>query len=121
MSSIKGFAWSFIFLLTFGIYGSIPTYVVFSYWEWLNALRFDGEPIYTLSLFVLFLWIVSLIVTLIYIVAMIRAIVQRKSEDLGIPKGVKGFGLVSTIVVVVFMVVWYLLFNQVAFFSMIRP
>lgn len=124
MSSIKGFLWSFVFLLTFGIYGSIPTYVVFSYWEWLNALRYpavDGQPIYTLSLFVLFLWIVSLIVTLIYIVAMVRAIVQRKSEDLGIPKGVKGFGLVSTIVVVVFMVVWYLLFNQVAFFSMIPP
>jgi len=121
MSSIKGFAWAFVFLLTFGIYSSIPTYLIFSHWEWLNALRFDEEPIYTLSLFVLFLWIVSLIVTLIYIVAMIRAIVQRKSEDLGIPKGVKGFGLVSTIVVVVFMVVWYLLFNQVAFFSMIPP
>jgi hypothetical protein len=52
---------------------------------------------------------------------MVRAIVQRKSEDLGIPKGVKGFGLVSTIVVIVFMVVWYLLFSQVAFFSMIPP
>ena len=121
MSSVKGFAWSFVFLLTFGIYGSIPTYVIFTYWEWLNALRYAGQPIYTLSLFVLFLWIVSLLVTLIYIVAMIRAIVQRKSEDLGIPKGVKGFGLVSTIVVVVFMVVWYLVFKQVAFFSMIRP
>jgi len=119
MSSIKGFLWSFVFLLTFVIYGSIPSYVIISYWEWLNALRYAGQPIYTLSLFVLFLWIVSLLVTLIYIVAMIRAIVQRKSEDLGIPKGVKGFGLVSTIVVVVFMVVWYLLFNQVAFFSMI--
>jgi hypothetical protein len=121
MSSIKGFLWSFVFLLTFGIYSSIPTYVIFSYWEWLNALRYAGQPIYTLSLFVLFLWIVSLLVTLIYIVATIRAIVQRKSEDLGIPKGVKGFGLVSTIVVVVFMVVWYLLYNQVAFFSMVPP
>ena len=116
MSSIKGFLWSFVFLLTFGIYGSIPTYLIFSYWEWLNALRYAGQPIYTLSLFVLFLWIVSLLVTLIYIVATIRSIVQRKNENLGIPKGVKGFGLVSTIVVVVFMVVWYLLFNQVAFF-----
>ncbi len=86
-----------------------------------EALRFAGESIYTLSLFVLFLWIVSLLVALIYIVVTIRAIVQRKSEDLGISKGVKGFGLVSTIVVVVFMVVWYLLFNQVAFFSMIAP
>jgi len=108
-------------LLTFVIYGSIPSYVIISYWEWLNALRYAGQPIYTLSLFVLFLWIVSLLVTLIYIVAMIRAIVQRKSEDLGIPKGVKGFGLVSTIVVIVFMVVWYLLYNQVAFFSMMPP
>ena len=68
----------------------------------------------------LFLWIVSLIITLIYIVAMIRAFVQRNNEEgLGIPKGVKGFGLVSTVIIVVFMIIWYLIFNQIAFFSMI--
>ena len=69
----------------------------------------------------LFLWIVSLIVVLIYIVAMIRAIVQRKNEDLGIPRGVKGFGLISTSIMVVFMIIWYLIFNQVAFFIMAPP
>jgi hypothetical protein len=54
-------------------------------------------------------------------VAMIRAFIQRKSEDLGIPRGVKGFGLVSTVIVIVFMLIWYLIFNQIAFFSMIPP
>jgi hypothetical protein len=69
----------------------------------------------------LFLWIVAIIIVLIYIVAMIRAFIQRKSEDLGIPKGVKGFGLISTIIVVLFMVIWYLIFRQIAFFSMVPP
>jgi len=91
MSSIKRFAWSFVFLLTAAIYGSIPTHLIFNYWAWLNTLRYDGEPIYTLLLFVLFLWIVALLITLIYIVAAIRAIVQRKSENSGIPKGVYRF------------------------------
>jgi hypothetical protein len=70
----------------------------------------------------LFLWIVSLIVTLIYIVAMIRAFLQRNNEEgLGIPKGIKGFGLVSTAIIVAFMIIWYFVFNQIAFFSMIPP
>ncbi len=70
----------------------------------------------------LFLWIVALIVTLIYIVAMIRAFIQRNNEEgLGIPKGINGFGLVSTIIIVGFMIIWYLLFKQIAFFSMIPP
>ncbi|TFG16631.1 MAG: hypothetical protein EU533_08870 [Promethearchaeota archaeon] len=121
MSSLKGYLWSVTFLLTAAIYGSIPTYLIVSYWRWLNALTFNGEPIYTLTLFMLFLWIVSLIITLIYLVAMIRAIVQRKNEDLGIPKGVSYFGLITDIVLVAFMIVWYLIFNQVAFFSMVSP
>ncbi|NVM45789.1 MAG: hypothetical protein HWN79_12815 [Candidatus Lokiarchaeota archaeon] len=121
MSSFKGFLWSFVFLLTAAIYSSIPTYLIFSYWAWLGTLRFDGEPIYTLLLFVLFLWIVALIITLIYIVAMIRAIIQRKNEDSGIPKGVYRFGFVSTIAIIAYMVVWYILFNEIAFFSMLPP
>ncbi len=121
MSSTKGFMWSFVFLLTAVIYSSIPTYLIFSYWEWLNTLRFDGEPIYTLLLFVLFLWIVALIITIIYIVAMIRAIVQRKNESSGIPKGVYRFGTVSTVMVIGYMVVWFILFNKIAFFSMLPP
>ena len=121
MSSIKRFAWSFVFLLTAGIYGSIPTHLIFNYWVWLNTLRFDGEPIYTLLLFVLFLWIVALLITLIYIVATIRAIVQRKSEDTGIPKGVYRFGVASTVIVIGYMVVWYILFTKRAFFSLLPP
>jgi len=121
MSSFKGFAWSFVFFLTAAIYGSIPTHLIFNYWAWLNTLRFDGEPIYTLLLFVLFLWIVALIITLIYIVAAIRAIVQRKSEDTGIPKGVYRFGGVSSVAIVAYMVVWFILFKEIAFFSMLPP
>ena len=121
MSSFRGFLWSFVFLLTAAIYSSIPTHLIFNYWAWLNTLRFDGEPIYTLLLFVLFLWIVALIITLIYIVAMIRAVIQRKNEDSGIPKGVYRFGFVSTIAIIVYMVEWYILFHKIAFFSMLPP
>ncbi|MHA1457404.1 MAG: hypothetical protein ACTSR5_15760 [Promethearchaeota archaeon] len=109
MSSVKGYSWSFIFLLAAVIYGSIPTYLIVVYWQWLNAFTI-----------LLFLWIISLIVTLIYLVAMIRAIVQRKSEDLGIPKGVKYLGLITTVVIITFMTIWYILFQEVAFFTM-RP
>ncbi|MHA2006562.1 MAG: hypothetical protein ACXABO_07485 [Promethearchaeota archaeon] len=115
-NSIKGVLWGILFLLTAVIYSSIPTYLIVRFWVWLNSF-----PVYTLSLFMLFLWIVGIIVVLIYSVAMIRAFIQRKNEDLGIPKGVKGFGLVSTVILVVFMLIWYLLFNQIAFFSMIPP
>ena len=121
MSSAKGYLWSFIFLLTAAIYGSIPTYLIITYWPWLNALEFNGEPMYTLTLFLLFLWIISDIITLIYFVAMIRAILQRKSEDMGISKGIKLYGLISSILVIIFMIVWYFIFGQIAFFSMTRP
>ena len=121
MSSIRGYAWAFVFFLTAGIYGSIPTYLIFNYWAWLGTLRFEGEPIYTLLLFVLFCWIVALIITLIYIVAAVRAIFQRKNEDSGIPKGVYRYAVGSTVIVVTFMVVWFILFNKIAFFSMIPP
>ena len=121
MSSTKGFAWAFVFLLTSIIYSSIPTHLIFNYWAWLNTLRFDGAPVYTLLLFVLFLWIVALLITIIYIVAMIRAIVQRKNESSGIPKGVYRFGTVSTVMIIGYMVVWFIFFNKIAFFSMLPP
>ena len=117
----KGFAWAFVFLLTSIIYSSIPTHLIFNYWAWLNTLRFDGQPVYTLLLFVLFLWIVALLITLIYITALIRAIIQRKNEDTGIPKGVYRFGIGSTVIVISYMVVWFILFNKIAFFSMLPP
>jgi hypothetical protein len=108
-------------LLTAAIYSSIPTHLIFNYWAWLNTLRFDNEPVYTLLLFVLFLWIVSLLITLIYIVAAIRAIVQRKSEESGIPKGIFRFGVVSSVGIVAFMITWYIITNKIAFFSMLPP
>jgi hypothetical protein len=111
-NSLKGVLWGIVFFFTAVIYSSIPTYLIVRFWVWLNEL-----PVYTLSLFMLFLWIVAIIVVLIYIVAMIRAFIQRKSEDLGIPKGVKGFGLISTLIIIVFMVIWYFIFGQIAFFS----
>ncbi|MFW9900566.1 MAG: hypothetical protein ACFFDY_04690 [Candidatus Thorarchaeota archaeon] len=115
--AFKGIAWGFIFFLTAIIYSTIPTYLIVRFWVWLNSF-----PVYTLSLFMLFLWIVAIIIVLIYIVAMIRAFIQRNNEEgLGIPRGVKGFGLISTIIIVVFMVIWYILFGQIAFFAMVPP
>ncbi|MFX1431637.1 MAG: hypothetical protein ACFFCY_15840 [Promethearchaeota archaeon] len=115
--AFKGIAWGIVFLLTAVIYAAIPSYLIIRFWVWLNIF-----PVYTLSLFMLFLWIVALIIVVIYVVAMIRAFIQRNNEEgLGIPKGVKGFGLISTVVVLAFMLVWYLLFNQIAFFGMIPP
>jgi len=121
MSSIKGILWSIVFFLSAAIYGSIPTYLIVTFWKWLNNLTFMGEPVYTLSLFVLFLWIITLLITLIYLIAGIRAIVQRKNDDLGISKGIKYFGLISTIITITFMTIWYLLFGEIAFFSMVPP
>jgi len=121
MSSFRGFVWSFVFFLTAVIYGAIPTHLIFNYWAWLGTLSFAGEPIYTLLLFVLFCWIVALIITLIYIVAAIRAIIQRKNEDSGIPKGVYRIGTASTVIIITYMVVWFILFNKIAFFSMLPP
>ena len=115
--ALKGIAWGFVFFLTAMVYSAIPTYLIIRYWVWLNSF-----PIYTLSLFMLFLWIVAIIIVLIYVVAMIRAFIQRNNpEGLGIPRGVKGFGIVSTVIMVSFMSIWYLIFNQIAFFAMVPP
>jgi len=121
MSSVKGYLWSIVFFLTAAIYSSIPTYVIVVYWPLLNSFELDGRPVYTIPLFILFLWIIALIIFVIYVVAMIRAIIQRKNEDLGIPKGIKYYGLISSIVVIAFMIIWFILFNEIAFFSMTRP
>ena len=119
----KGILWSIVFLITTVIYFSIPTYLIFTYWIWLNDLVDpEGQPIYTFALLALFLYFVTLLVGLIYSIATVRAIVQRKNEEgLGIPKGVKGFGLVSTIFVVSLMVIWYILFNEIAIFTFRPP
>jgi len=113
----KGFAWSVVFILSGIIFSVIPTYLIVTFWSWLNSLTLNGDPIYTLSLFILFLWIVCLLMSVIYYVATVRAIVQRKNEDLGIPKGVKGFGLAAVIIIITFMVLWYVFMNEIAFFA----
>jgi hypothetical protein len=121
MSSTKGFLWSIVSFVTAAVYGAIPTYLIVTYWQYINSIVWDGQPIYTLTLFVLFLWFVSLILTVIYLVAGVRAIIQRKNEDLGIPRGVKWFGVISSGIVIIFMIIWYIIFNEIAFFSMISP
>jgi len=121
MSSAKGFLWSVVSFVSAAIFGSIPTYLIVTYWQFINAITWEGQPIYTLTLFILFCWFVTLILTAIYLVAGIRAIIQRRNEDLGIPGGVKGFGAISSAVVIIFMIIWYVLFNEVAFFSMVPP
>ncbi|MHA1491252.1 MAG: hypothetical protein ACTSRI_16580 [Promethearchaeota archaeon] len=116
--AIKGIFWGFIFFLSALIYITIPTYLVVTFWIPLNELTVEGEPVYTYALFAIFLFAISIIVSVIYVVAMLRAFIQRKNEDLGIPKGVKGFGLVSTIIIITIMIIWYVFFNELAFFSM---
>ena len=119
----KGILWSFVFLITTIIYFIIPTYLIFTYWIWLNEIVDpEGRPVYTYALLALFLYFVTLLVGLIYSVATVRAVVQRKNEEgLGIPKGVKGFGLVSTIFVVSLMIIWYYFFNEIAIFTWKAP
>ncbi len=114
----KGILWGIVFFLSAVIFFTIPTYLIVTFWVWLNEFTIGEKPVYTLALFILFLYLISIIVSVIYVAAMGRAFVQRKNEDLGIPKGIKGFGLVSVIVIISFMVIWYLLFGQIAFFSM---
>ncbi len=114
----KGYSWSITLLITCLIYSVIPTYMIIKYWVWLNELTFNGEPIYTLSLFMLFLWIVCLLVGIIYLVASARAIVQRKNDDLGIPKGVKRFSVISNIIIIGFILFWFIFTSgEIAFIS----
>jgi glucan phosphoethanolaminetransferase (alkaline phosphatase superfamily) len=117
----KGIGWGILFFIDGLIFSTIPTYLIFTHWKWLNSLTYNGEPIYTFSLFVLFLWIVSILLCIIYFVASVRAIYQRKNEDLGISKGVKIFGAVSAALVIAFMVFWYFFDGSIAFFSWQPP
>jgi len=118
--AIKGILWGIVFAITSIIYITIPTYLIVTFWVFLNDIvDFMGRPIYTVALLALFLYFVTLIVSLIYIAATFRAFIQRNNEeDLGIPKGVKGFGLVSTVFVISLMIIWYLLFNEIAIFTL---
>jgi len=115
--SWKGISLGVIFFISGLIYSIIPTYLIVISWQWLNSINLNGQPLYTLSLFILFLWIVSLLIAVIYFVASVRAVYQRKSDDLGIPKGVSVIGIISVAFIIVFMIVWYLFFQEIAFFQ----
>lgn len=115
--SLKGIGLGVIFFISGLIFSVIPTYLIVVSWQWLNSINLNGQPLYTLSLFVLFLWIVSLLVAVIYFVASVRAIYQRKSDDLGIPTGVTVVGILAVAFIVIFMIVWYFFFQEIAFFS----
>ena len=121
--AMKGILWSIVFAITFLIYITVPTYLIVTYWIFLNEITDDkGRPLYTYALLALFTFLVALIVSLIYFAAMVRALIQRKNEEgLGIPNGVKVFGLITTIIVVSLMVIWYILFNEIAIFSWTPP
>ena len=121
--AMKGILWSIVFFLTAVILIFIPSYLIFEYWILLNRIvDFEGSPLYTFALIAVFLYIVSLLVAVIYLVAGVRAIVQcRNEEGLGIPKGVKGFGLVVDAFIIFLFIIWYLLFNEIAIFSWKSP
>ena len=122
MSTTKGILWSVIFLLSAILYLSVPTYLIFTYYEWLATLTDDqGRPIYTYAIFFIFVWAISLMIVLIYIAAFLRAIIQRKSEEDGIPRALKGFGLVSVIIFATIFIITYVFFNAIAFFSLTYP
>ena len=54
----KGILWGVIFFLTALIYMTIPTYLIFKFWVFLNELvDWEGKPIYTFALLSLFLYI----------------------------------------------------------------
>ncbi|MGQ4874451.1 MAG: hypothetical protein ACP6IY_10315 [Promethearchaeia archaeon] len=119
--AIKGILWGIVFFFTAIIYFLIPTYLIVEFWAFLATLEIEGQPVYTYAMMVFILWTITLIIGLIYVVAMLRAFIQRKNDDLGIPKGVKGFGLVSVLFFGSIFIIWYLLFNELAFFSLKAP
>ena len=121
--ALKGILWSLVFFLTAIIFLAIPSFLIFEWWKFLNVLVDpEGRPIYTFALFAIFLYIVSLLVALIYLVAGVRALVQcRNKEGLGIPKGVKVFGLVVDGFIIVLFVLWYYFFKELAVFTWRSP
>ncbi len=123
---LKGILWGLLFLLTAIIYLVIPTHLVFKYWRFLNEIvDIEGKYIYTYALLAIFGYIISNFIVVIYIASMLRAFVQcNKEEDIpsfGIPKGVKGFALVSSILLVSLMIIWYMLFQEIAIFALKAP
>ena len=119
MAGTKGILWGLIFLLTAIIMITIPTYLIFNWWVPLNEIvdPIEGKPVYTVALLAVFGWIVTIVIFLIYVAATCRAFVQRKNEDMGISRGVKGFGAVVDLIIISIMILWYVFFQELAFFS----
>ena len=104
--AMKGILWSIVFFLTAVILILIPSYLIFEYWILLNkVVDVEGRPLYTYAFFAVFLYIISLLVAVIYLVA----------------GGVKGFGLVVDAFIIFLFIIWYLLFNEIAIFSLKSP
>ncbi len=120
-TSLKGIAWGFIFLISGLIYLAIPTYLIVSFWMFLNNITLNGSPIYTYALFAIFLYIISILVGIIFLIAMVRAFIQRKNDDLGIPKGLKIVGLITDLAIIAFMIIFFILTGNIAFFTLHPP
>ncbi|MHA1723652.1 MAG: hypothetical protein ACTSYC_00325 [Promethearchaeota archaeon] len=117
----KGISWGIIFLLGGLIFLVIPTYLIVTFWIFLNEITISGNPVYTYALFTIFIYIICILVGAIFITAMFRAFIQRKNPDLGIPKGVKRAALITDVFVIVIIVLVYLLTGSIAFFSLKPP
>jgi len=121
-NQLKGISWGVVHGITAIIYLSIPLKLIWTYWIPLNNLEFLGNEIYTVALLVLFLYIITIIISAIYFAAMFRAFFQRKNSDLGIPKGVQWVSIITLVSVIGFMIYWFIMTGgQIAFFSMTYP
>ena len=104
---LKGILWGVIHGITAVIFLLIPLKLIWFYWIPLNNLKLLGNEIYTVALLVLFLYIITIIISAIYFAAMFRAFFQRKNPDLGIPRGVKWVSIITIVSVIGFMIFWY--------------
>ncbi len=118
----KGIMWGIIHCITAIIYLTIPLKLIWTYWIPLNEITFLGKETLTIAILVLFLYIITIIIGVIYVAAMFRAFFQRKNPDLGISKGVQWVSIVTSISVIAFMIIWFIMTGgQIAFFSMMPP
>lgn len=86
-----------LFLGTAAFYLVWVTWFIFAYWAVLSASA-------TLALFIVMMYVLSILVGLIYVAAMGRCFYNAKTGDLGISKGVKIYGLVSDAVAAVIII-----------------
>jgi len=125
--SIKGILWGLLFCVSAFILFTIPTILIVTYWIDLNQLvDLQGKPIYTYAMFAVFCFIVVIIIGFIMVAAMFRAFVQCKNpeEDVpsfGIPRAVKGFAIVTTAIIGVIMILWYVFVGEIAFYVLVFP